>query len=364
MKLYSRSITASRRALLAWYDEYGRDLPWRLRPAARAAGTRSDPYQIWLSEIMLQQTSVAAVRDYYAAFLRRWPTVQVLAAAPLHDVLSAWAGLGYYARARNLHACAKKIVDEHQGLFPQTEAGLRALPGIGDYTAAAIAAIAYDQPCNVVDGNVERVMARLHTVEEALPKAKPTLKALAANYVAPARAADWPQALMDLGSLICRPKNPNCPACPLLRFCAAGKMPNPDHYPLRATKTAKPVRYGAAFVLMRDNAVLLRRRPPKGLLGAMSEVPGTPWTGARVTAEQLSKDWPLPADWRKASNIEHIFTHFALKLDVYVADAPKSFAINEDQAGQQWWAQLDALDREALPSVMRKVLASAISAPT
>lgn len=360
---------ACRAALLAWYDAHGRALPWRLSPRARAQGKRSDPYAIWLSEIMLQQTGVTVVSGYYARFLARWPRVEMLAAAPLHDVLGAWAGLGYYARARNLHACAQKVVEEHQGVFPKTEDELRTLPGIGPYTAAAIAAIAFDQPSNVVDGNVERIMARMHTVEEALPKAKPLLHAHAARYVGPERAADWPQALMDLGATVCRPKNPDCARCPLERFCAAAKTPDPAIYPRRGVKKARPVRYGTAFVIKHDNAVLLRRRPPTGLLGAMSEVPGTPWTPNQLTMEQACKSAPISADWQLAGTVRHVFTHFTLQLEVMVAVICNKLVIaagqnDQQQNDQKWWASLDALDGEALPSVMRKVLACADHIPT
>jgi A/G-specific adenine glycosylase len=307
---------------------------------------------------MLQQTTVGAVKAYYAAFLERWPSISDLSAAPLDEVLSAWAGLGYYARARNLHGCAQAVVEHHGGIFPTTEKALRQLPGIGDYTAAAMAAIIHEAPANVVDGNIERVMARLHKVEETLPRAKADLKALAAHYVAKDRAADWPQALMDLGATVCRPKAPKCDSCPLKACCKAQKTGQPADYPRRAPKGAKPVRYGAAFVLLRENTVLLHRRPPTGLLGGMCEVPGSAWGNRAIEAGEAMTSAPVQANWHVVGKISHVFTHFTLFLDVYLATAPDEFATN---AG--WWAALDALDREALPSLMHKVLALALAPP-
>ncbi len=353
-----QTVNLSRAAVLAWYDAQGRELPWRVRPDARARGMQPDPYRVWLSEIMLQQTVVASVRGYYAAFLTRWPKVEHLAAAPLSDVLSAWAGLGYYARARNLHACAQMVMDHHDGIFPQTEAGLRALPGIGDYTAAAMMAIIHCAPTNVIDGNIERVMARLHRHNTPLPRAKAQLKAIAAHYVTPIRAEDWPQALMDLGAIVCRPKNPDCNACPLNQFCAAAKAGDATSYPRRAPKKVKQVRFGAAFVLRRHDSVLLRRRPAKGLLGAMSEVPGTVWGVEKGTSKLWLEEAPVTAKWCACGTVRHVFTHFILMLDVYEAEAPESYQINEG-----WWAALNALDDEALPSLMRKVLAQADMPP-
>ncbi len=359
MKHSQQTIDAVRTALLTWYDQQGRDLPWRVRPDARRRGVKPDPYGVWLSEVMLQQTVIASVRGYYARFLTRWPTVEHLAAASLDDVLTAWAGMGYYARARNLHACARQVVERHHGVFPQTEAELRALPGIGDYTAAAMMAIIHHAPTNVVDGNIERVMARLHRLKVPLPRARAPLKALAAQYVARERAADWPQALMDLGATVCRPKNPDCGACPLAGFCAATKAGDPKLYPRRTVKARKPVRYGAAFVLYRKDSVLLRRRPTKGLLGAMSEVPGTNWTEENKTHELWLQIAPAPAKWHFCGTIGHVFTHFTLELEVFSFTASKAYVPNEG-----WWAALDALDNEALPSVMVKVLAQADRATT
>jgi len=353
-----KTVQACRKALLNWYDGHARDLPWRVLPAARSKGQRADPYGVWLSEIMLQQTSVTAVKGYYATFLDRWPGVEHLAAAPLEDVLTNWAGLGYYARARNLHACAQRVVDHHDGIFPNTEAELRTLPGIGDYTAAAIAAIVHGRPANVVDGNVDRVMARLHRVETPLPRAKAKLKSLAGHYVLAPRAADWPQALMDLGAMVCRPKNPKCDLCPLARHCLATKTANPADYPRRSPKAARPVRYGAAFVLCRDESVLLRRRPAKGLLGGMSEVPNSDWQEGKGISEVVMLAAPVETNWQNVGAVRHVFTHFALELDVYKAAAPEGYQTNEG-----WWASCHKLDEEALPSLMRKVLAQAAMVP-
>src|SRR5712672_494691 len=260
--------------LLAWYDRHRRTLPWRA-----PAGERTEPYLVWLSEIMLQQTTVATVGDYFRRFVERWPTVEALAEAPLDHVLSAWAGLGYYARARNLHACAQAVVERHGGRFPSSLAELATLPGIGPYTAAAIAAIAFDAPAAAVDGNVERVVARLFTVEQELPAAKPHIRALAETLVPAERAGDFAQALMDLGATICTPKKPACALCPWMDNCAARRRGDPEAFPIKAPKKEGRLRRGAAFVVLRaDGLVLLRSRPTKGLLGGMTEVPTTDWT--------------------------------------------------------------------------------------
>ena len=324
-----------RKSLLSWYDSRGRDLPWRAR------GRLAEPYRVWLSEVMLQQTTVAAVIRFYDRFLARWPNVEALAAAPREDVLEAWAGLGYYSRARNLHAAAKRLAAEG---FPNTEAGWRNLPGVGAYTAAAIAAIAYGEPTNVVDGNVERVMARLHTVETPLPGAKPELRVLAGELVAEDRAADWPQALMDLGATICTPKSPNCTACPWSSACAAFASGAPEAYPRRAAQAAGPRRYSAAIRIKRGGRVWLMRRPDKGLLGGMAALPSTEWRAETWTRAEALKHAPVAARWKKAGSVEHVFTHFALTLDVYTAQAAP--------ADGGWWG-----GSAALPSVFRKAAA-------
>ncbi|WP_394086833.1 A/G-specific adenine glycosylase [Xanthobacter autotrophicus] len=339
-------------ALLAWYDRHRRRLPWRAEP-----GRRADPYHVFLSEIMLQQTTVKAVGPYFGAFLARWPSVSHLAAAPLEEVLSAWAGLGYYARARNLHACAKAVVDRHGGRFPDAEAELLELPGIGPYTAAAIAAIAFDRPASPVDGNIERVISRLYAIGEPLPGAKPAIKAQAAALTPPARPGDFAQAMMDLGATICTPKSPACSLCPWMEPCVARAEGDAARYPVKAPKGEKPRREGIAFLAVRaDGAVLLRTRPDKGLLAKMTEVPSTPWdsrAGAKAPA-RAEDHAPFPTRWRGLPGVvEHVFTHFALTLKVHRADLPAATPAPEGHR----WVRPEGFGREALPSLMRKVLA-------
>jgi A/G-specific adenine glycosylase len=304
--------------LLDWYDANRRDLPWRASP-----GARSDPYRVWLSEIMLQQTTVPHATPYFLAFTARWPTVDDLAAAEDGEVMAAWAGLGYYARARNLLACARVVARDHAGVFPETEAGLRDLPGVGPYTAAAVAAIAFDQACNVVDGNVERVVARLFAVETPLPAAKGELTSLAATLVRPERAGDWAQALMDLGATVCRPAAPLCERCPVAALCRARALGDPAAYPRRTAKAERPHRQGAVFRLIDGDRVALVRRPPKGLLGGMLALPTTPWRAEPWTAAEAFDSAPTlrpgAAAWRPAGAVEHVFTHFSLSLAIYEA---------------------------------------------
>jgi A/G-specific adenine glycosylase len=316
--------TALRRRLLAWYEANARVLPWRVGPGARAVGERPDPYRVWLSEVMLQQTTVPHATGYFLDFTRRWPTVQALAAADDGAVMGAWAGLGYYARARNLLACARAVADEHRGVFPSEEAGLRALPGVGAYTAAAIAAIAFDRTTNVVDANIERVIARLYAVETPLPAAKPELVRLAGDLAADRRSGDWAQALMDLGAMICRPKAPLCDRCPLAADCSARTGGRPDAYPRRSPKPDRPHRHGAVFVLRRGGEVALVRRPPKGLLGGMLGLPTTAWRAKRFAAAEALEAAPAKAAWRRIGEVEHGFTHFSLTLDVWRADGDSS----------------------------------------
>nr|WP_210302350.1 A/G-specific adenine glycosylase [Rhodoblastus sphagnicola] len=343
--------------MLVWYDRARRDLPWRAAP-----GERPDPYAVWLSEIMLQQTTVAAVKAYYEKFLALWPRVDDLAAASLEQVLQAWAGLGYYSRARNLHACAQRVVVEHGGVFPPRESELRRLPGVGPYTAGAIAAIAFDQPAPVVDGNVERVVARLLALETPLPAAKKEIFAFVADILPHDRPGDFAQAMMDLGATVCAPRAPGCLICPLARFCAA-RGGDPRDFPKKPPKKARPFRRGAAFVLRRaDGAVLARRRPERGLLGGMTEFFGSDWREGRA------EDWPekrgrerapcATANWRLAGEIDHVFTHFALRLAVFVAAAPADFSAPEGG----FWLAADDLRAAAFPSVMRKVEACALKA--
>lgn len=337
-------------ALLAWYDRHQRRLPWRAPP-----GERQDPYRVFLSEIMLQQTTVVTVAPYYAAFLRRWPDVHALAGATLEEVLSAWAGLGYYARARNLHACAKAVAEHHGGQFPADEAALLALPGIGPYTAAAIAAIAFEHRAAPVDGNWERVVARLFAVADPLPKARGKLRALALDLLPRARHGDFAQAMMDLGATICTPRKPACALCPWQNPCVARAEGAPERYPVKAVKAARPTRQGVAFLAVRaDGAVLVRSRPPKGLLGGMSEVPSTPWEEGGIAHPAAHA--PLAASWTALNTpVVHVFSHFALELQVWRAQVAAGV---QAPAGHRWVLP-HGFDAEAFPSVMRKVLAYA-----
>ncbi len=345
------------KALLAWYDRERRDLPWRAPP-----GVRADPYAVWLSEIMLQQTTVKAVVPYYSRFLANWPTVGALAAADLDHVLAAWAGLGYYARARNLHRCAQVVASAHGGRFPDTEAGLATLPGIGPYTAAAIAAIAFGRHATPVDGNIERVTARLFAVEQSMPKVKPELRRLAATLTPRRRTGDHAQALMDLGATVCTPRRPSCLVCPLSTRCRGREMGLAETLPRRLAKPERPQRYGVAFVVMReDGHVLLRRRADTGLLARMMEVPSTPWADQMPALEHALATAPIQADWRFAPEpVVHVFTHFRLDLRVCHAHVANGAEVTGADDRMHWrWVARGRLADEALPSVMRKVLAHA-----
>jgi A/G-specific adenine glycosylase len=341
--------------LLAWYDRHRRELPWRVTPDMRAAGVVNDPYHVWLSEVMLQQTTVAAVKAYFEKFVRLWPRVEDLAAADAEDVMKAWAGLGYYARARNLKKCAEAVARDHGGRFPDTSEALRALPGIGDYTSAAIAAIAFDEQVAVMDGNVERVIARIFRIEDALPSAKPTFRQHLATLTPNERPGDFAQAMMDLGATICTPKRPACALCPWRDGCRALHEGDPERYPVKAGRKARPVRLGAAYVAIDGRgSVLLRKRPPEGLLGGMSEVPTTAWTANRDGGAGIDHA-PFVADWQPCGTVTHVFTHFELRLSVYRADLRKR---PEDDDG--WWVPVTNLDAEALPTVMKKAISAAI----
>lgn len=331
--------------LLDWYDRHARDLPWRVK------GGLADPYRVWLSEIMLQQTTVATVKPYFQKFLARWPTLADLAQAPLDDVLTAWAGLGYYSRARNLHACAAVLVE--RGGFPATAVELQQLPGVGPYTAAAIAAIAFGESATVVDGNVERVVARLFALETPLPAVKPELKRLAATLTPAERAGDYAQAMMDLGATICTPRSPKCDQCPIQKQCEAYAAGIQAELPRRVAKAAVPEKRGVAFWLVRhDGAVLLRRRPPKGLLGGMVEVPSSDWI-AETDHEAALTQAPVPARWRgTGQSIRHVFTHFGLELDIVTAKADNDTTL----AAPYLWATLAEMDDLALPTLMRKIV--------
>lgn len=342
--------------LLAWYDRHARVLPWRARP-----GQRPDPYRVWLAEIMLQQTTVVTVGPYYAKFLARWPNVEALAAAPLDEVLGAWAGLGYYARARNLHRCAQAVVAQHGAKFPDSEEGLQALPGIGRYTAAAVAAIAFGRRAVVVDGNVERVMARVFAIASPLPKAKPEFYAAADRLTPDERAGDYAQGVMDLGATICVPRNPKCLLCPWSDACAAHAAGNPERYPVKTAKAARPTRRGVAFVLIKDDAVWLRRRPENGLLGGMLEAPSTPWQAKAWTPASARAHVPARAAWKALPGIvEHGFTHFAIEFTVWIARVSgRQNGADRDGA----WCRIGDFDRLALPTMTRKVLEAALAQP-
>lgn len=338
------------RRVLAWWDVHRRDLPWRAR-----AGEAPDPYRVWLSEILLQQTTASAAAPYFLKFVARWPRVEALAAASQEEVMSAFAGLGYYSRARNLHACAQEVA-RRGGRFPSDEAELRALPGIGAYTAAAVAAIAYDAKAAPVDGNIARILARLCALQTPIARARREIGAAAAALTPPKRAGDFAQALMDVGALICRPRNPDCPACPLSGTCAAARMGEPDAYPRRASVKPKPARVGAAFFARReDGAILARRRPPEGLLGGTLELPGGAWE-APERADLGAAQAPFAASWRRLpGEVEQAFTHFTLRLTVYAAE------VGSDPPGAQGliWIEPAGVNGAGFSSLMLKAVAHA-----
>jgi len=330
---------------LAWWDRNRRALAWRAEP-----GETPDPYRVWLSEVLLQQTTAQAATPYYQAFVAKWPRVEDLAMAPVEAVMSAFAGLGYYSRARNLHACAKEIA-RRGGTFPSEEADLRALPGVGAYTAAAVAAIAFGRQTAPVDGNIARILARLFAVEKPIARARAEL-ATAAHALAPSRrAGDFAQALMDIGATICRPRNPKCGLCPLARDCAAFRAGAPEAYPRRDGAKVRPRRQGAVFFARRsDGAFLARRRPAHGLLASTIELPGTPWTNKGPNGE-LANAAPVVARWRRLpGEVEQIFTHFALSLTVYAADF-------EGRApGDCFWVAPNTVASAGFSSMMRKAV--------
>ncbi len=303
--------------MLRWFDANARALPWRARP-----GERPDPYRVWLSEILLQQTTTSGAAPYYREFLRRWPDVRALAAAPMEEVMSAFAGLGYYSRARNLHACARAVAAAG-GVFPADEAALLALPGIGPYTAAAVAAIAFGQPATPIDGNIARVVSRLAGFTDPIAANRPAIAAFARTLTPARRAGDFAQALMDIGATICRPRAPACLACPLRDGCRAAASGDPEAFPGRSVKKPRPEKVGAAFFAARPNgAFLARRRPPRGLLGGTMELPGGAWRVGEFSAVG-SEEAPFAAEWiRLAEPVEHVFTHFSLRLAVFCAAAP------------------------------------------
>jgi len=343
-------------ALLAWYDKNARALPWRTSPQDRAAGANPNPYFVWLSEIMLQQTTVPTVGKYFASFTSRWPTVQDLAAAERDDVLKEWAGLGYYARARNLHACANKVVDEFSGVFPQNAETLQTLPGIGPYTSAAIAAICFDEQVAVIDGNVDRVAARYTALAEPVREAKPFIRSFIQQSV-PKRAGDFAQSLMDLGATICAPKRANCLICPISENCIGTKSANPTNFPVTPPKKQKPIRVGHAYVVENHKGeIWLQQRPEKGLLAAMTEVPSSDWHKVDNIAERPGPSHPFDGAWVDCGTIDHVFTHFALNVVVWRIKA----SARPTDAG--WWSKKSDLNGEALPTVFKKILAAALEA--
>jgi A/G-specific adenine glycosylase len=351
---------ALRLLLLDWYDANARDLPWRILPPARAAGAVPDPYRVWLSEIMLQQTTITTVKPYFAKFLASFPTIDAMASAPLDDVLALWAGLGYYARARNLHACAVAI--SRAGGFPVTPQGLSAFRGIGPYTSAAIASIAFDYPAVPVDGNVERVLSRLLRIPDPLPASKPIFRDAARQFEDTLRPGDFAQALMDLGSTICTPRNPKCGTCPWQAVCASSGQDDVETFPAKTPKKQKPIRYGVAFVHITEAGVLVSRRSDKGLLGGMLEVPGTDWREtpwgddeAMACSPFARTDWPQ-IGWQVAGAVRHIFTHFDLRLTVLVA-----FDALEPTNNAMWRLAVADIETAALPSVMMKVIKAGLA---
>ncbi len=334
-------MDATAKHLLTWYDSHARSLPWRSPPGAPPP----DPYRVWLSEVMLQQTTVAAVGPYFAKFVERWPTVEALAAAADADVMAAWAGLGYYARARNLLACARAVA-ARGGVFPDTEEGLRALPGLGAYTAAAVAAIAFGRRAAVVDANVERVVARLYAISEPLPKARTAIRARVEELTPAQRPGDFAQAMMDLGSGVCTSRSPRCLLCPLSTDCQ-GRRADPEKFPVKPPKKPKPTRQGQAFWIERDGAVWLVTRPAKGMLGGMRSFPDDGWA-ARADGTGTG---PLDGPWQSLGTVRHSFTHFDLELQLMLYSA-SDWARLAGQAGE-WW-QVDALDSAGLPSLFAK----------
>ena len=331
--------------LLAWYDADRRALPWRAPP-----GIRPDPYAVWLSEIMLQQTTVATVKSYYIKFINRWPEVHMLADAPLDDVLAAWAGLGYYARARNLHRCAQEIHQIHNNLFPQTEHDLRLLPGVGAYTAAAIAAIAFNAPAIAVDGNVERVMTRLHAIDAPPRRVKNMIHEKVIELATTTRWGDFAQALMDLGATICTPRAPRCGVCPLTADCLAAHNKTAEEFPSREKKTDKPKRLAAIFILCKNNCVLLQKQPLHGLFGGMNIFPSSP-LNQDISLSKWKDYAPIVAKWRQLENpVKHVFTHFSLTAHIFVANTRANVKITHNQL----WMPIDQLSSAGLPRLMHK----------
>lgn len=353
MHFTAQEIENLRHTMLDWYDRHHRTLPWRSEP-----GHSPDPYHVWLSEIMLQQTTVITVGPYFAAFLQRWPTVTDLARADLDEVLHAWQGLGYYARARNLHKCAKVVADDHNGRFPDSEEGLLKLPGIGPYTAAAVSAIAFNRPSSPVDGNIERVISRLFALETPLPDVKPEIKEKSSALTPPDRPGDYAQALMDLGATICTPRNPACGICPWQQWCEGRKAGIAADLPKKRKKAPKPTRVGYAFWLMRDDGmILLRRRPESGLLGGLYEIPGSEWRAIDTPDDDMRNQSPIKADWAELpGTVGHTFTHFHLDVTILATRISQSETTNIDGV----WTSIEGLADFALPTVMKKIVRHAL----
>ena len=348
------TIVTAAANILTWYDRHRRDLPWRAQP-----GERADPYHVWLSEVMLQQTTVATVGPYFRAFLERWPDINALAGATLDEVLHAWQGLGYYSRARNLHKCAQVVAADFGGRFPESVAELTTLAGIGPYTAAAIAAIAFDQAATPIDGNIERVMARLHAVQTPLPKAKAEIRPLAEAMTPAERPGDYAQAVMDLGATVCLPREPRCMLCPWAGICQARAQNLTQELPRKKPKKKRPTRFGIAFWLIRPNGqILLRRREESGLLGGMMEIPSTPWRDERWSEVEAFAHAPnLSASWRLLEGtVKHTFTHFHLELQIATARGRSAPAIDGK------WHRIEDLGSLALPTLMKKVVRHALTA--
>jgi len=347
-------IASMRKRLLAWYEAGGRSLPWRIRPEDREAGQKADPYAVWLSEIMLQQTTVPHATPYYHAFLKRWPRVQDLVRADEDEVFAAWAGLGYYARARNLLACAR-AVSEAGGDFPALEKDLLALPGIGPYTAAAVRAAAFNLPASVVDGNVERVITRICAIPDPVKTSKPLIKRIAAALADPDRPGDYAQAIMDLGATVCTPRSPACAACPWQTECAAHVQGRPEAFPVKSAKAAKPHRMAVGFAVFCGDRIWLRKRPPIGLLGGMLEVPSTDWRPESWSDEAALALAPFSGGWQARASIRHVFTHFTLEMQMWRREADAGWA---PEAGG--WYAVSQIDQLALPSVMKKAVLAVV----
>lgn len=343
--------------LLQWYDKHHRELPWRTSPTAFERGERANPYHVWLSEVMLQQTTVQAVKPYFDKFLATWPRVEDLANAETEAVMAAWAGLGYYARARNLKKCAEVVAYHYGGKFPDSQEALKELPGIGDYTSAAIAAIAFDRQAAVMDGNVERVISRLFQIDEPLPASKPQMKMRVVQLTPVNRPGDFAQAMMDLGATICTPKRPACALCPFNGVCLALENDEPERFPVKAPKKEKPIRKGAAFVAVDEQGrILLRKRIESGLLGGMTEVPTTQWN-SRVDGSTTLDEAPFIADWQACGHITHVFTHFELHLYIY---RTKTNSKDHTSSNNGWWEPVTNIDQQAIPTVMKKAIIKAI----